>query len=625
MKIFVSSSDKAVRFAAAELEKYLTLMGAPDLCFSLKVENPAHEGMTLVENAELDDQYYIRVDSRGQVIVGNNPRALLLSVYRYLTLIGCRFLRPGKRFEIIPTLNATSDFYAFEEHTASLRHRGVCIEGTDSVENVSDMLDWLPKIGCNSFFFQFKTPHNFLKKWYEHDSEFIGEWSEQDSENALEKFDEAMEIRGLLRHRMGHGWTADIIGAKNTYGWDKDSFELSEKIRPIVAEVNGKRELIKSVAINTNLCYTNQKALKIFSESVIKYLLKKPDTEYLHIWLADGYHNFCECKACKNLRPADQYIVLLNFLDKELTRKGINVKLCLLMYEDLFWPPTVKRLDNPERFTLMFAPIHRTFNASYSEVKELPRIPDFTLNKTDFPEDVASNLAFLHAWRQVIPCDSFAYDYYLGRAHHGEPTHFKIAKILYDDLHHYKVMGLGGIISCQELRAAFPNALPNYVMGQASLNLSRDFDDIAREYYISAYGAYGEELYTEMSKLSILFDLDYANPLCPTPCENSALALNMEKAVSYIENIKELINKDKRDINAIQAYMWGEIDFFVGYTVLLAKIIRLCALGEKAASKEIFENEFIPLITKHESLDQAALDVARVINTLFRGLGLNKL
>ena len=275
MKVFTSSSDNVVSFAVAELEKYLTLMGAPDLCFSLKVENPAHEGMSLVENQELDDQYYIRVDSDVKIIVGNNSRALLLAVYRYLTLIGCRFLRPGKRFEIIPLHNEIPDFYAFEEHTASLRHRGVCIEGTDSVENVSDMLDWLPKIGCNSFFFQFKTPHTFLKKWYEHDSEFIGEWSEENSEKALAKFDSLMEERGLLRHRMGHGWTADIIGAKNTYSWDKDSFELSEEIRPIVAEVNGKRELIKSVAINTNLCYTNPIALEKFSESVIKYLLKK--------------------------------------------------------------------------------------------------------------------------------------------------------------------------------------------------------------------------------------------------------------------------------------------------------------------------------------------------------------
>lgn len=128
-----------------------------------------------------------------------------------------------------------------------------------------------------------------------------------------------------------------------------------------------------------------------------------------------------------------------------------------------------------------------------------------------------------------------------------------------------------------------------------------------------------------MDRLSVLFDLDYANPLCPTPCKNSALALNMEKAVSYIENIKALINKEKLDINSIQAYMWGEVDFFVSYTEVLAKIIRLCAMGERRDANEIFENKFIPLITEHEGRDQASLDVARVINTLTRGLGFNKL
>ena len=40
--------------------------------------------------------YYIDVNAEHQLILGNNARALLLGVYRYLTRIGCRFLRPGQ-------------------------------------------------------------------------------------------------------------------------------------------------------------------------------------------------------------------------------------------------------------------------------------------------------------------------------------------------------------------------------------------------------------------------------------------------------------------------------------------------------------------------------------------------
>lgn len=51
---------------------------------------------------------------------------------------------------------------------ASFRHRGAVIEGADSVENVLDFIDWLPKVGYNSFFTQFMSISNFLRNWYCH-------------------------------------------------------------------------------------------------------------------------------------------------------------------------------------------------------------------------------------------------------------------------------------------------------------------------------------------------------------------------------------------------------------------------------------------------------------------------
>lgn len=41
--------------------------------------------------------------------------------------------------------------------------------GADSFENILDFIDWLPKIGMNSFFIQFENPYSFLKRWYEHE------------------------------------------------------------------------------------------------------------------------------------------------------------------------------------------------------------------------------------------------------------------------------------------------------------------------------------------------------------------------------------------------------------------------------------------------------------------------
>jgi len=611
------NSNKVTDFAKAELNAYLSRMGCPQININLRVCDLSQYKMENVNDCNFDDQYCIDVNENSPFIAANNPRALLLAVYRYLTLIGCRFLRPGKQHEIVPVYTVKDSFFAKEKHTASLRHRGVCIEGFDSIDNIADFIDWIPKIGFNSFFFQFRTPHTFLKRWYEYTSSFLGEWTEEDSQRMLTYFNELMDKRGLLRHRMGHGWTAEIIGAKNTSGWDNESFEVPEKIRPLIASVNGKRDLMGGIAVNTNLCMTNPDALNVFSKNVVDYLTENPDTEYLHIWLADGHHNFCECENCKDLTPADQYINLLNHLDSSLTKENINTKLCLLMYEDLFWPPVKNKLNNPERFALMFAPIHRTFNQSYSEIEAAKSIPEFNLNKTVAPKDIASNLAFLREWKKSVDCDSFAYDYYLGRAHHSEPTHYKITKIMQEDLKSYPQMGLNGIISCQELRVAFPNALTNYVMAKASLNANLSFEEIAKEYYLACYGKSGLKLMDLIDELSELFDCDYINYIfCPIPRENETISCNMKKVSSIIEQIETLIKSHEDTLYQAQEYMWKELEFFAEYTKIFARVVYLRADGQKEEAMNVFENKLKPLVVSHEKYDQAALDAERLLSTI---------
>lgn len=615
------NTKKVTDFAQNELKEYLSRMGCPHIDISLTVCDLLQYEMEPVKDTDYDDQYYINVNNNNPFIAANNPRALLLAVYRYLTLIGCRFLRPGKQYEIVPVYTNTESFFAKEKHTASLRHRGVCIEGYDSIDNIADFIDWLPKIGFNSFFFQFRTPHTFLKRWYEYTSSFTGEWKEEDSGRMLTYFNELMDKRGLLRHRMGHGWTAEIIGAKNTFGWDNEIFDIPDNIRPLIACVDGKRDLRNGIAVNTNLCMTNPDALDIFAKNVVDYLKENPDTEYLHIWLADGHHNFCECENCKDLTPADQYISLLNYLDSSLTKENISTKLCLLMYEDLFWPPVKNKLNNPERFALMFAPIHRTFNHSYGEIKAADTIPQFNLNKTTAPKDIASNLAFLREWKKSVDCDSFAYDYYLGRAHHSEPAHFKMSKIIHKDLKSYSNIDLNGIISCQELRVAFPNALGNYTMAKASVFKDLSFEEIATEYYLACYGKSGLQLMDLMDELSELFDCDYINYMfCPTPRQNPQVADNMKKAIDVADKIKNLIETHEKTDYEAQSRMWKVLEAFAEYTLIFADMVIMRAQGKKDEATNLFNEKLIPFIKDFERSDQGALDGARLIQTITAAL-----
>src|SRR5690606_15198103 len=54
-----------------------------------------------VQDPQRDDAIVIKVDNRQGIIAGANPRATLIAVYRYLTELGCRWVRPGADGELI--------------------------------------------------------------------------------------------------------------------------------------------------------------------------------------------------------------------------------------------------------------------------------------------------------------------------------------------------------------------------------------------------------------------------------------------------------------------------------------------------------------------------------------------
>jgi len=434
------------------------------------------------------------------------------------------------------------------------------------------------------------------------------EWDMKKSEDVMQYFDDMMSERGLLRHRVGHGWTGKVLGARNTAGWEVEENELADEVRPYIAEINSKRELFGGSPVNTNLCLSNPKALELFAEYVVKYITTHHDTEYLHVWLADEYNNSCECSECRKLRPADHYIALLNYLDDVLTKKDINVKLCFLMYTDTLWAPIKNKLINKERFLFMFAPISRSFQISYKDIKTLPDAPVFELNKMQLPKDLSSNLALLKGWQEQIECDSFVYDYHMGRAHHSDPTHINISRLIYDDLHSHKGMGMNGICSCQELRVSFPNALANYVMGQASLNLERSFDEICSEYYMAAYGQSGVELFELMAELSNLFKMDYFKFSVDYDAE---MVPNMQKVPPVLLKIKKLKENHAETYSDIKEKMWKVLDYFVEYTAVFAEMIMIRESRDKQKLDEFFNNKFTEVLKKGERYDQAMLDVMR--------------
>lgn len=336
---------KTLEFARYELNRYTEQMGIyPEISLSVNADR-----FNDIQDAKLDDAFEISVKNGKGNIYATNSRALLMGVYHFLKLQGCRFLRPGKNGEYIPLLNETVD--CNETIYAKYRHRGT----TDwslagGIDCVFEFIDWLPKVMMNTYMIEYadyyqsvlstyRFTHNPYKKPKHISRELFNKWDKQITEE--------IKKRNLIRHGAGHGFTVmlmdGITEVKNVIQIKETNDTQKCTNTEILAEINGKRELFKGVPLNTNLCLSQEKVRKAFAENVCEYSEKHPEIDYLHVWLADSFSNYCECENCRKLNQSDWYVALLNEIDNILTEKGSKQKIVFLVYFELLYPPKQER------------------------------------------------------------------------------------------------------------------------------------------------------------------------------------------------------------------------------------------------------------------------------------------
>ena len=168
-----------------------------------------------------------------------------------------------------------------------------------------------------------RQPYAFLHRWYSHErNPYAGEepYTQEDAQRDMVLFEQAAKKRGLLVHKAGHGWTGEVLGYQ-TVSWDTGAEPDEEQYRHRMAMIGGRRELFHGIPANTNLCYHNGDAVDAFAALVTKYARENPYMDYLHVWLADTHNNLCECEDCCKTTLSDQYVELLNEIDRRLTQE----------------------------------------------------------------------------------------------------------------------------------------------------------------------------------------------------------------------------------------------------------------------------------------------------------------
>lgn len=535
------TQDQTLLFAREELDAYLTKW---EIKADITLAVADELGLSLpVANQKLDDAIAIEVKGRKGYIAGTNARSVLIGVYRLLSEWGVRWVRPGKNGTFCPPHTDAPDVSITEY--ANKRHRTMCIEGAVSLENVLDMIAWLPKVGMNGYYIQFHDAFIFFDRFYGHRGNPLRTAEPFGYDKALQYVDimvREIKRRGLLLHRMGHGWTCEPFGIPN-HGWDPvDPATFPAEYIRHCALVKGERKVWRNMPIATQLCYSDPVVQKTITHAVVQYAQEHPETDVIHFWMGDFFNNTCECANCTKYRYSDYVTVMVNEITALLQEKGLDTQIVFSCGYNQAHPPIHEQLHHPERTMLMFAPISRTFAASFPNGYQQKEIPPYAVNAFDNPRSVDENLAYLYQWQQYYHGDVVDFDYHLMWDHLLDAGGEGIARVLHDDIQHFDALGIDSFISCQLQRNSFPTSIAMTVMAKTLWNQNTDMDAVRQELYTAAFGAdMAERMKDYFSTLSRGFSIGAIRS--QVPIARDTFCHDLQEAVAAMDGMAPVIEE----------------------------------------------------------------------------------
>ena len=596
-------ADHVIDFAAEELKEYLRMMmprcGEIDICYNPEAKDGFRLGLLEdfglpceAEDVVLDDIVHIDTDLEGGILAGSNPRSVLFAVYRYLRLNGCRWLYPGVDGEHVPIADIQPQKY---HKLADHRFRGHCNEGAEYQQCMLETIDFYAKQECNVYMIEFDNPYAYYAYYYDHKFnpnrpaepvtyDQVLQWKRQ-CEAEISK-------RGLQFHDMGHGWTAEPFGLNSTEGWKKQEVELTDEQKEAIALTKGARQLWGGVALNTNLCMSNPKVRTTMATYIADYAQQATNVDYLHVWLADGSRNHCECEECKKMLPSDYYLMIMNELDDILTARGLDTRIVFICYVDTLFAPETITINNPQRFSLLYAPIHRSYCSSVDETMPVPEAQSYVRNAWTNPPDAMAHLALLRKWQQVWPGPTFSYEYHFWKHQYYDPSNLYIARRVYEDIRSLKYMGIDGYVEDGSQRSFWPNGLAIYVYAETLLNREVDFDAIVEDYFQHAYGADWQKALSYMKAVEKTFDYEFmagaksADPAIDAR-HNPEMATQLEYAQELAALGRKLAREHRKTPTRPQTMSWRLMERHAEYIEGYGKIMVALAKGHITQSFEL--------------------------------------
>ena len=604
-KIYKITSHPTVDFAAEELKKYLRMMMpecgeifieyAPDAKDGLRLGLMEDFGLDTSEAEDLflDDILHVDTDGENGIIAGSNHRSVLLSVYRYLRENGCRWFFPGVDGEYIPMQDVKPTKY---HKMADCRYRGQCNEGAEYQPNMMEVIDFQPKIGMNVFMMEFDNPKVYYDYYYNSNHNHANRPAEPINATIAKQWKRQCEAelskRSLQFHDMGHGWTAEPFGINSSNGWVKEEDNpVPENMRQYLAEVNGVRELWGGVALNTQFCMSSPEARTIVAKYITEYAYKHQNADYLHVWLADGSHNHCECAECRKKIPSDWYVMLMNEIDERLTARELNTRVVFICYTDTTWAPLQETIKNTRRFSFLLAPITRVYTSPVPQ--ELPdvKLTPFVLNKLNaFPKTVEEYILHGQAWKKAADIPTMVYEYHFWLHQYRDPGSMDFAKLIHDDIKGYYKHGFNGLIEDGSQRSFFPTGYHFLTYAETLFDTKVDLEALKRDYFTHAFGEIADDVINYLTEITKTFDMKYlmdgVNAAANTSGSQPPASYYSPAHAKRFRTVKDIVAKYAPIFEAhkvmpyrAQTVSMKLIRFHMDYVLELANIWTLKALG----------------------------------------------
>ncbi len=610
--------DATLDFAAQELQEYLLMMMPEGGCSVIRRDPDAVDGFRLglledfglpneAADPALDDIVHIETDENGGILAGSNPRSVLFAVYRLLKENGCRFLYPGADGEYIPIqpLRPVS-YHKIADH----RMRGFCDEGSEYQQSMLDAIDFYAKLELNCFSLEWFIPNGYYTRYYLHMGN-PNRTPEEVTDATILQWRRQCEVelnkRGMVIIGIGHGWTARPFGFPDS-NKAVNVFEGLDQYTPeqksVLAMRNGVREFHRKAPLYTNLCMSNPDVRSRVADEVVSFAEAHPNYTYLNIALADGNNNHCECDECQKMRPTDYYLMILNEIDEKLTAKGMDTRLVFISYLDTFFAPEKVKLNNPDRFTMMYCPISRDYCSSIGPDSVIPEAKPYIRNNWARPTSTEECYAYLLEWQKQFQGTVYTFEYHFWRHQYLDPGQLAIAKRIYEDVRSLKFMGMDGYIEDGSQRSFFPNGFLVYVYAAALLDAQLEFDALAEDYYSHVYGKDWEKVYAILQQVSRAFDFAYMEGV---RSKNTDISLyydpdrvsRLDAVHDMAAQLRSLAARHKNMPNRPQTVTWRMLQRYTEYLDRWAEVVKTKAMGHNFVAKELVA-EFKAQFGKYE-------------------------